>query len=105
MCGSLFGKLLCLTTHDKELQTFVYKRIFMYAITRILPAVNNKKMLNEVSHDNIKLMLSYYSSIHECCLDQLKRNQSDELLKEMKVMVEERIFYLKSVIEVLKVVL
>jgi hypothetical protein len=56
LCSSIFGKILALTATDKELQTFVLKRIFMYAITRILPAVNNKKCINDVAVDNIKLM-------------------------------------------------
>jgi hypothetical protein len=35
----------------------------MYAITRILPAVNNKKSLNDVAPDNIKLMAMYYNAV------------------------------------------
>lgn len=50
-----------MTANEKELQTFVYKRIFMYAITRIIPAVNNRKMLNGVAPDNIKLIHAYYN--------------------------------------------
>ena len=78
----------------------------MYAITRIIPAVNSKKLLNEVAHDNIKLMLAYYSLVRGCCVEQLKKNQFDfELLQEMAQMAEERITYLNATIEALKVVI
>ncbi len=66
----------------------------MYAITRILPAVNNKKSLNSVARENIKLMLSYYEGIYSCCLEQLNGDKSDDLMQEMEPMIKERIQFL-----------
>jgi len=78
----------------------------MYAITRIIPAVNNKKLLNEVSHNNIKLLHTYYSLISDCCREQLSVNQYDfELLQEMSQMVDERVNYLNLTIDNLKIIL
>ena len=60
---------MALTSNDQDLSTFVYKRVIMYAITRIIPAVNSKKLLNQVANDNIKLMLAYYNLVRECCVE------------------------------------
>ena len=74
----------------------------MYAITRIIPAVNSKKLLNQVANDNIKLMLVYYNLVRECCVEQLKTNQFDyELLQEMASMADERSSYLSQTIATL----
>ena len=94
LCSSVFGKLLSLTTTDKELYTFVLKRIFMYAITRILPAVNNKKCINDVAPDNVKLMATYYNAVRKCCCEQTY--SSDDLLHEMAKMIDERIAFLSD---------
>jgi hypothetical protein len=66
----------------------------MYAITRILPAVNNKKCINDVATDNVKLMSTYYNAVRKCCCEQ--NYSSDDLLHEMAKMIDERIAFLSD---------
>jgi hypothetical protein len=65
--SQIHSKLLENTLEHKELQDFYLKRILMYAVTRIIPTVTNKRCLEGVSRDNVNLMLVYYKQLQGHC--------------------------------------
>ena len=63
----MHSKLLQNTAELTDLQDFYLKRILMYAVTRIIPTVANKRFLDGISQENIKLMLAYYKQLQGHC--------------------------------------
>jgi hypothetical protein len=53
-------KLFESTSQNEELQNFFFKRIVMYAITRVFPTVTNRKAMDGVCSQNVKLLRLYF---------------------------------------------
>lgn len=69
----------------------------MYAVTRILPTVTNKRCLEGVSKDNVRLMLQYYTQLDNLCQQQwVPQSDKDSLIIEIAHMCTERVQFLVS---------
>ena len=75
---------------------YFFKRILMYAITRVFPTVTNRKCLDGVGRDNKSLMLLYFKQLEIHCTEWLPHCSKDSLLIEINEMAIERITFLTT---------
>ena len=66
----------------------------MYAVTRVLATVANKKALDGVCLENIKLMHQYFGKLDELC-SEWSSQCTDSVFMEISHMCQERKEYLK----------
>ena len=92
----VIGKVFELVQGDTILLKFANRRIFMYAITRVLPSVSHRAedfLATNISKQNLANMLRFYQGLssEECVPASLTEQIGDEL----KLAHERRDFLLK----------
>ena len=92
----MIGKVFELVKDDAILLKFANRRIFMYAITRVLPSVTHRAvdfLATNISKQNLASMLKYYQGLssEECVPESITQIVSEEL----KLAVERKDFLLK----------
>ena len=92
----VIGKVFELVKDDAILLKFANRRIFMYAITRVLPSVTHRAedfLATNISKQNLASMLKYYQGLssEECVPGTVAQAVADEL----KLALERRDFLLK----------
>ena len=92
----VIGKVFELVQGDTILLKFANRRIFMYAITRVLPSVTHRAedfLATNISKQNLANMLRFYQGLssEECVPASLTEQIGDEL----KLAHERRDFLLK----------
>ena len=63
LCLKVITKVFELVSKDKDLLNLAIRRIYMYAITRVLPSVNTKPeafVSTKISRQNLGNMLNYF---------------------------------------------
>ena len=92
----VIGKVFELVKDDSALLKFANRRIFMYAVTRVLPSVTHKAedfLATNISQQNLASMLKYYEGLSsEECVPESIRSAVQE---ELKLAYERRDFLLK----------
>ena len=83
LCLKVITKVFELVSKDKDLLNLTIRRIYMYAITRVLPSVNTKPeafVATKISRQNLGNMLNYFQGLSEHCVpEKLKETVSNEL--------------------------
>ena len=95
LCLKVITKVFELVSKDKDLLNLTIRRIYMYAITRVLPSVNTKPeafVATKISRQNLGNMLNYFQGLSEHCVpEELK----DTVSNELKLAYERRDFLKK----------
>ena len=94
----VIGKVFELVQGDPILLKFANRRIFMYAITRVLPSVTHRAedfLATNISKQNLANMLRYYQGLssEECVPSGL----NDAVKDELRLAHERREFLLKCI--------
>ena len=93
----MITKVFDLVQNDANLLKFANRRIFMYAITRVLPSVNTRAedfLDTNISRQNLGNMLNYYEGLSEKCVPAAIKEQVND---ELKLAYERRDFLKKCV--------
>ena len=93
----VIAKVFELVQKDSELLKFANRRIFMYAVTRVLPSVNTRAedfLATNISRQNLGNMLNYYEGLSDKCVP---ADIQDQVNDELKLAYERRDFLKKCI--------